>query len=115
MQWRPAEGPIRAQREQGDADNDDPDQQPLQNPWQSHLHCFLQPIDSAEFARFYRFLASCEETIDIALREYVTNADYDALLKLSGMGAIEADEPLLHEDRDFRSIVEIEPALMLVG
>ena len=31
------------------------------------------------------------ETIDIALREYVTKPDYDALLKLSGMGAIDPD------------------------
>ena len=29
------------------------------------------------------------ETIDIALREYVSKPDYDALLKLSGMGAID--------------------------
>jgi hypothetical protein len=29
--------------------------------------------------------------------------------------AIEADEPLLHEDRDFRSIAEVEPALVVVG
>ena len=28
--------------------------------------------------------------------------------------AIEADEPLLHEDRDFCSIAEVEPALVLV-
>jgi Arc/MetJ family transcription regulator len=26
-----------------------------------------------------------------------------------------AGEPLLHEDRDFRSIAEVEPALVLVG
>ncbi|MGL6223642.1 MAG: type II toxin-antitoxin system VapB family antitoxin [Steroidobacteraceae bacterium] len=31
------------------------------------------------------------ETIDIALREYVAKPDYDALLKLSGMGAIDPD------------------------
>lgn len=31
------------------------------------------------------------ETIDIALREYVTKPDYDALLKMSGMGTIDAD------------------------
>ena len=31
------------------------------------------------------------ETIDIALREYVSKPDYDALLKLSGMGAIDPD------------------------
>ena len=30
-------------------------------------------------------------TIDIALREYVSKPDYDALLKLSGMGAIDPD------------------------
>jgi hypothetical protein len=29
--------------------------------------------------------------------------------------AIEAGEPLLHEDRDFRSIAEVEPALVLVS
>ena len=29
--------------------------------------------------------------------------------------AIEAGEPLLHEDRDFRSIEEVEPALVLVS
>ena len=29
--------------------------------------------------------------------------------------AIEAGEPLLHEDRDFRSIAELEPALVLVS
>lgn len=31
------------------------------------------------------------ETIDIALREYVSKPDYDAVLKLSGMGAIDPD------------------------
>jgi Arc/MetJ family transcription regulator len=31
------------------------------------------------------------ETIDIALREYVSKPDYDALLKLRGMGAIDSD------------------------
>jgi hypothetical protein len=31
------------------------------------------------------------ETIDIALREYVSKPDYDALLKLSGMGTIDPD------------------------
>ena len=31
------------------------------------------------------------ETIDIALREYVSKPDYDVLLKLSGMGAIDPD------------------------
>lgn len=31
------------------------------------------------------------ETIDIALREYVSKPDYDALLKLSGIGAIDPD------------------------
>ncbi len=31
------------------------------------------------------------ETIDIALREYVSKPDYDALLKLSGMGVIDPD------------------------
>lgn len=31
------------------------------------------------------------ETIDIALREYVSKPDYDALLKLGGIGAIDAD------------------------
>ena len=31
------------------------------------------------------------ETIDIALREYVSKPDYDALLKLGGMGAIAPD------------------------
>jgi Arc/MetJ family transcription regulator len=31
------------------------------------------------------------ETIDIALREYVSMPDYDALLKLRGMGAIDPD------------------------
>ena len=30
------------------------------------------------------------ETIDIALREYVSKPDYDALLKLRGMGAIDS-------------------------
>jgi predicted nucleic acid-binding protein len=29
--------------------------------------------------------------------------------------AIEAGQPLLHEDRDFRLIAEIEPALALIG
>ncbi len=31
------------------------------------------------------------ETIDIALREYVSKPDYDALLKLGGIGTIDAD------------------------
>ena len=31
------------------------------------------------------------ETIDIALREYVSKPDYDALLKLSRMGTIDPD------------------------
>jgi hypothetical protein len=29
--------------------------------------------------------------------------------------AMEAGQPLLHEDRDFRSIAKIEPALVLVS
>jgi predicted nucleic acid-binding protein len=29
--------------------------------------------------------------------------------------AIEAGQPLLHEDRDFRLIAEVEPALVLIG
>lgn len=29
--------------------------------------------------------------------------------------AIEAGEPLLHEDRDFRAIAKVEPALVLIG
>jgi len=36
-------------------------------------------------------LTTMRETIDIALREYVSKPDYDALLKLSGMGAIDPD------------------------
>ena len=31
------------------------------------------------------------ETVDIALREYVSKPDYDALLRLSGMGTIDPD------------------------
>lgn len=31
------------------------------------------------------------ETIDIALREYVSKPDYDALLKLEGIGGINSD------------------------
>jgi predicted nucleic acid-binding protein len=29
--------------------------------------------------------------------------------------AIDADEPLLHEDRDFESIARVEPALILLS
>ena len=36
-------------------------------------------------------VTTMRETIDIALREYVSKPDYDALLKLSGMGAIDPD------------------------
>lgn len=36
-------------------------------------------------------VTTMRETIDIALREYVTKPDYDALLKFSGMGTIDPD------------------------
>jgi Bacterial antitoxin of type II TA system, VapB len=46
------------------------------------------------------------ETIDIALREYVTKPDYDALLKLSGMGAIDPDYDPKAGDRPAAQLAE---------
>jgi Arc/MetJ family transcription regulator len=50
-------------------------------------------LDPALIARAMRKAGATtmRETIDIALREYVSKPDYDALLKLSGMGAIDPD------------------------
>ena len=46
------------------------------------------------------------ETIDIALREYVSKPDYDALLKLSGMGAIDPDYDPKAGDRPAVQVAE---------
>jgi Bacterial antitoxin of type II TA system, VapB len=46
------------------------------------------------------------ETIDIALREYVSKPDYDALLKLGGIGAIDADYDPKAGDRPVVQVAE---------
>lgn len=46
------------------------------------------------------------ETIDIALREYVSKPDYAALLKLSGSGAIDPDYDPKALDRPAAQVAE---------
>ena len=52
---------------------------------------FLALGASGEYRTIKVGATTMRETIDIALREYVSKPDYDALLKLSGMGAIDPD------------------------
>ena len=50
------------------------------------------------------------ETIDIALREYVSKPDYDAVLKLSGMGTIDSDYDPKAGDRPAAQVAEAAAA-----
>ena len=50
------------------------------------------------------------ETIDIALREYVSKPDYEALLKLRGIGAIASDYDPKAGDRPVVQVAEAATA-----
>jgi hypothetical protein len=54
--------------------------------------------------------ATMRETIDIALREYVSKPDYDALLKLGGSGTIDPDYDPKADDRPAAQVAEASAA-----